>query len=372
MLIGDKEYQTYPINSVNLRYLCKYVYPTRIGFRRCPLCFRNIRVNYVYAICVSETECIKTQGITCHYCDAFFTTSCNLFEELETVRTKRSQYELRRDFAVDYDPKIFANISTDVPSAYKQVTLVRPGEYRTYTIVSDRKDCSINDGLIHYTNEIARAILTAHILGSPKVTISNQEYCIVKEKDCTGSYRNKLPYISPKTIVGIRTGKNGGLFDTDRDHILVEALAFFPQQNMLMPIRVTYDQERGIFVIDQRLLRRYAEQYGLMLCKYGTLSKRGNNLLELRDESLLHQFGYNVNQTDNLSSEERQEILSMVMEAGIMAPYEIIRLLEFLISRNGNMIGNELAKWKWERDVEYVYNYKIEPKGFVIGTFYDL
>ena len=371
MRIKGTEYPTYPIRDVNLKYLCKYVYPTSVGFRRCPLCLRNIRVQYVYAVCINETECIKTQGMACHHCDAFFTTSRYLFEELEYIRTPMSQYELRRDFSVYYDSKKYIKLA-ETPSAYKQITLCRPGEYRTYTIIKDRKYCNSKEGVIHYTDEIARIILTAYILDRPTVVIEDNEYCIVKEKNCGKSFKNKLPYISPKTMVAIRTGKNGGLFDPDEDRILVDALAFFPNKNILIPISVTYDRQSNMYVIDRHLLRRYADKYGLMLCKYGSLSRTGDRLYELKEESLLHQFGYTVNQTDNLSSAERHEILSMVMEAGIMTPHDIIRLLEFLINRNGNMIGNELAKMKWMQDLDFVYHYKIEPKGFVIGTMREL
>ena len=372
MRIGDTEYQTFPIRNVNLRNLCKYVYPTKIGFRRCPLCYRRIRMDYVYAVCISKTECIKTQGVMCQHCDAFFSMSYKLFEKLEHIRTSRSQYELRRDFLGDYDPKEYFKYATEIPSAYRQVTICRPGEYRTYTIVTDDKDCRYKNGVIHYTNEIAREILTAYILNRPAVLIQGKEYCIVKEKSCQSSSHSHLPYISPKTIVGIHTGKNGGLFDADNDHILVNALAFFPQKNMLIPVTATYDRQRDMYIIDQRVLYRYAEKYGLMLCKYGRITKKDDRFSELHDESLLHQFGYTVNQADNLSSGERQKILSMVMESRIMTPYEIINLLEFLIRRNGNLPGNLLAKMKWQQDLDYVYDYRIEPKGFVIGTMREL
>ncbi len=212
--------------------------------------------------------------------------------------------------------------------------------------------------------------MTAYLLGEFWWELDGHEYFFVEEKTRNDTPQNKLPYISPSTPVSIRTKSNGGLFDINKDLVLLDAVAFFPSQGMLIPIRVTFDRKIGIYYIDGRLLEKYADQFGLMLCRFVSSSSRG--WANLRDESLLHQLGYNVGQTDNLTSSCRQKILSQVMEAGIMKPAQIISLLKGLISRNGSVFGNEIARKKWEDDLAFVFNYNVKTQGFVVGSFQDL
>ena len=72
---------------------------------------------------------------------------------------------------------------------------------------------------------------------------------------------------------------------------------------------------------------------------------------------MLRSYGYTVNAQDNLSDDERQRILSFVIENKIMKVDEIIFFIEWLINRNsGKDFYN--ARLKWNRDIGFLRNYK--------------
>ncbi len=84
-------------------------------------------------------------------------------------------------------------------------------------------------------------------------------------------------------------------------------------------------------------------------------SKQINSHLDfskLNAESKLHINGYNVGSTDNLSSEQRQMLLSLLMECKVCTKEEILHHISWLItSRQGmNSMQNAVGKWKADRD----------------------
>ena len=370
LTVADQIYNTIPVKNIHLELYCKKVCPTRIKFHRCPFCENELNQRYTYAVGISDDLCVKSEGNICNQCDIFFNTDCELFTELENIKIARSNYTLIKEYSCRYDTKKYRDLLYSKESACRQYTICRPGEYRTYTIVTDMGDRDPSNNIFHYTEDISLKIMTAYILGDFKWQLDGQEFFFAEERIRNDAAQDRLPYISAQTPVSIQKKSNGGLFDINRDLVLLDAVAFFPCQGMLIPVRVTYDRKNGIYFIDGRLLENYADKYGLMICRYVSSNSRG--WANLRDESLLHQLGYNVGQSDGLTSAYRHKILSQVMEAGILKPAQIITLLKGLIGRNGSVLGNELARRKWEEDLNFVYNYGVKTKGFVFGAFRDL
>ena len=369
--VGGKEYKIWPLSQVHPEYYCKKVCPTRIMLHKCPFCDQELNGRYTYAVGINDDSCVKSNGVRCVPCDTFFTTDCELFAKLESIKIARSNYTLIRDYACDYDTEKYRSFLDSVPSACRQYTICRPGEYRTYTIVTEKADCDPQNKIFHYSEEISRKVMTAYMLGKDRWELDGQEFFFAEARMRNGSSRNFLPFMSPATPVLIQTGKNGGLFDNRKDKILLDALAFIPSQGILVCVGpVTYDRNREIYYIDNSRLRKIADEYGLMLCNY--VKPPSDDLESLREESFLHQFGYNVGQEDNLTSSQRQTILSQVMEAEIMKPTEIIALLNALIRLSKKRIAFALARMKWEEDLDFVNHYGVKTKGFAIGLFRDL
>ena len=369
--VGGKEYKIWPLSQVHPEYYCKKVCPTRIMLHKCPFCDQELNGRYTYAVGINDDSCVKSNGVRCVPCDTFFTTDCELFAKLESIKIARSNYTLIRDYACDYDTEKYRSFLDSVPSACRQYTICRPGEYRTYTIVTEKADRDPENNIFHYSEEISRKVMTAYLLGKDKWELDGQEFFFAEARVRNDSSRAILPFMSPDTTVIVQTEKNGGLFDKRKDKILLDVLAFIPEQGILVCVGpVTFDRTRGIYYIDSSRLRDIADEYGLMLCNYKEASSDG--WVELKEQSLLNQLGYNVGRGDNLTTSQRQIILSKVMEAGIMQPAQIIRLLQGLIGRNGKKACNELAKMKWAEDLDLVNHYGVKTKGFAIGMFRDL
>ena len=80
----------------------------------------------------------------------------------------------------------------------------------------------------------------------------------------------------------------------------------------------------------------------------------------MAEESPLHLCGYNVNQQDNYSREERRFIISKIIDRGIMSKLEVINYLEYFISHNGQQSRNWLALAKWKEDLQFTRRYQRE------------
>lgn len=92
---------------------------------------------------------------------------------------------------------------------------------------------------------------------------------------------------------------------------------------------------------------------------------KSNDFDSYNTESILRQFGYNVNAQENLSLEERHKILEIILNNSIMSKNEIISHLNFLINSRKNQINMFNAISKWNDDIKFVHTFKIENRRVV-------
>lgn len=108
------------------------------------------------------------------------------------------------------------------------------------------------------------------------------------------------------------------------------------------------------------------KQLGVLLCQQiteETYRKNGLSIMngeELKPESLLHQSGYNVSASEDLSSYQRQEILRRVVDNGLYTVSGICSHLDWLIGRNKKVTNRDMscAIAKWEEDRAFIFKYK--------------
>ena len=89
---------------------------------------------------------------------------------------------------------------------------------------------------------------------------------------------------------------------------------------------------------------------------------------ELNEASQLMLYGYNVRE-GNLSGNERRNVLSWIIDSGLMTKAEIIKDLQFKVRYNGSKAGNERAKAKWQDDIQFVSQYVFDNKKEIEATF---
>ena len=101
---------------------------------------------------------------------------------------------------------------------------------------------------------------------------------------------------------------------------------------------------------------------GIPLCKvydWKTIEmSESTKRMDLAQESLLHHYGYNVNASENLSSERRRQILQILIDNQVMTKSEIISYLDFFIAQRKGNKAMEAAVEKWESDKAFVQGYK--------------
>ena len=104
--------------------------------------------------------------------------------------------------------------------------------------------------------------------------------------------------------------------------------------------------------------------YGVLLCQlvdnqaYITGDYSQLNGQNLKAESLLHQCGYNVGSIDNLTDNQRHEILKRVVECKLYTREGLIGFLDWLINRSRHMTNMQNAIEKWNNDRSFVCTLK--------------
>ncbi len=102
--------------------------------------------------------------------------------------------------------------------------------------------------------------------------------------------------------------------------------------------------------------------FGTPLCRISDekayYDTTNNNSMLLANESILRQYGYNVNKEENLTEAVRHGILANLIDRKILTKTEIISYLDFFISQRQYMDKFSSAIAKWEIDRDFVTDYK--------------
>ncbi len=116
-------------------------------------------------------------------------------------------------------------------------------------------------------------------------------------------------------------------------------------------------------------------KYGIPMCRIIDAQNDSSpyeiNGIQLAQESILKQYGYNVSKTENLSELTRQKILALLMDNGVLSRSDIISYLDFFISQRRYQSQYEAAISKWEDDRDFIAHYRIgEYTTYGVSGFY--
>lgn len=150
-----------------------------------------------------------------------------------------------------------------------------------------------------------------------------------------------------------------------RDHHNVELVKVNIETKGGSSIRLSANlckQCKRVFISDNTY-ERYRKKYGSLLCNIkfvsdGIYSKKSNR----NTKSILNICGYNVGMKSNLSDTQRQAIIKECIDENILSQSEIVSFLEYLIDFNGSKWENRFAVEKWERDLEFTLEYKMDDR----------
>ena len=124
-----------------------------------------------------------------------------------------------------------------------------------------------------------------------------------------------------------------------------------------------YCREKDFYFILEKELSSLSK-LGVLMCRIVSQQlfnqvQNGTKVFGLEAESLLHQYGYNVNKRDGLTDIQRQSILKTVIDEEVYTPTGLLSFLGWLIDRNAYQRNKADAIDKWQSDRAYVKQYAL-------------
>lgn len=167
---------------------------------------------------------------------------------------------------------------------------------------------------------------------------------------------------------------DGGYYTStlDRKSELVDLLAYSPFSQRYELMRATYNKGLDYCYADLSIFRSFVQKYGNPGLAIDFDSSSSNGFFrsdlrsDLRSESVLMGYGYNVSEANGLSDRERREILAEIVDLEILTVHQIVGLLNFFSTLHSGT-RYALSRSKWERDRTFIENYKVNPNRFMIA-----
>lgn len=148
--------------------------------------------------------------------------------------------------------------------------------------------------------------------------------------------------------------------------------AYVPVSNLgySCKINVYYCPVCKRYYINSYQYSEFVRKYGLPVVRLRCDESRGLvDFMLWKEESILHIMGYNVSSKDNLTDNERYEILLHALKTNTLTKAQIIAFLEFLIHKNESNINFKNACYKWNEDIKFIRKYETDKQRKVIGNF---
>lgn len=203
----------------------------------------------------------------------------------------------------------------------------------------------------------------------PKVTVSKKDEQRPAPKGVAKTAPGKVSFDGPEHVLYV----SKGTLSCERKGHSVESVtgSIVTLKGRLVDINVNYCSSCRRYFIGQREYEHYRDQYGPILGNFSfpASPQSGSGSAVLSKESPLMMCGYNVRESDGLSSDERQLILSNMIDRRILSKPRIIEYLQFFIGwREGNPSMRNACD-KWREDLAFVRAYRMDTqRRFSIGA----
>ena len=251
----------------------------------------------------------------------------------------------------------------------------------TYYIVSDPKDENPKNAAYHYKSDLAKELFCSFRKTRSDMAIKHNGKRYLNTKRLYANKKGVPEYIMPSHIV-IREG-SGYYSNTLPDFCKnIDVLLYFPYTDNYEPVRATYNSKADICYMDLRLFARYIKNYGYPAVSYHFAygnkwetesywdayydekfdwdNEAGSPYKSrVRSKSILKQYGYNVSQEDELTNEERQELLGEIMDLNLLSKDEVLQILKSAVRMHSGSKYID-AQTKWNADIKFVKDYTVD------------
>lgn len=152
----------------------------------------------------------------------------------------------------------------------------------------------------------------------------------------------------------------------DPDNEAVNLIVYAHGTQQYEKMRAIHNQRTDKSFTDILEYRQFAAQYGkpdLEIEFGGAEITQGFGLTNPGIQTALNIYGYKVTQADCLPDAYRQELLGEILDLRILTQEEFTRFFVWLILFSGSQYPK--AKEKWQHDIEFVKNYRLNPGRFL-------
>lgn len=320
-------------------------------------------INLVIYIPTHDGRAIKVPMKQCTNCGCFFEEHGGRLSSIIEKLSYPSNYIANREYLIpNFDEK--RNKIRAIPSAAFAIHLISKSNnnHRLITVVNSESDRNPEADIYHYSDLFFRKVLLA-FQRRRNITICNDDFATVGMFH-VGNENNNLYRRSTIQSLTIRHG--GGIYvnESSKEHF-VDILLYSPFTDCMEVVPVSYDEEEDFYYMDITLLRWFVRKYGnpgITISAY----QRWTDNYEMREESLLHAYGYTVAQKPGLSDTQRHAILAEVLDLEFLSKYSVLRLLQHNIQTH-SQDKDQNARHLWELDMNFVINYKMNPQRFIIS-----
>lgn len=241
-----------------------------------------------------------------------------------------------------------------------------------YIIASNKLECD-NKEVFHYSTEIGRELISAAFAEqrNKSGTLFEKNYSVIR---CIYPDANKRSLSEKIVLTELKIQPNGGYYTSARGRNnleVVDTLLYSLCTNRYEIIRATYNKTLSYSFVDIQLFRNYVIDYGrpeLSPVFSFKQVKSTESFDNLKTESILRMYGYNVSQDNGLSSGKRQTLLAEIVDLEILPINKIVSFLNFFIKTHTDD-KYYYARNKWESDMQFIQNYRVNPERFLIGKF---
>lgn len=324
-------------------------------------------VKFVNFIQINDVEGIRVAGRYCTKCDTFYDDRGAVLSKLSVEDFSFEDYALNTEYLIpQYSQKIRFSRSVQSASFAVHLNCKETKENRLITIVSNRSDRNHEQDVFHYSDWFARQLLYAVFKQNRALNIAGHVFNILKVLRLDWKNDSILSQLKIDTII-LRSG--GGLYGgiRQRGTELVDILLYSPFTDCFEIAHATYDAENKVYYMDAKVFRGFIEKYGNPGVKIAAYQPGARDFSTMREESILHAYGYVVGITHGVPEKVRRELLGEVMDLGIMSAESILRLLEHNISMHPKE-KDMYARMDWEADKQFVMEYNVNPDRFVVAT----
>lgn len=234
-------------------------------------------------------------------------------------------------------------------------------------VITNSNSHGIMDGtkIYHYSEPEALEVLTGAFVENraKKFCFEGTQYSVCSV------YKNKQNefchnYLMPPEIE-IKSGGGYATRITNNFCEIVDLLIYSPFTCRLEIAHATFDRSTNECYMDISVYRKFVHDFGNpgLLPYFEGHCYSENCSDELREESILHAYGYNV--SEGMSDAERHNLLAEIVDLELLSVSCIVHHLEFLMKLNKAKYN---AQIHWENDKRFIENYNANPNRFLIAS----